>query len=89
VQPAIRLQTGQHTPVVKSIIGDRMQFDQLKRREFIARHPWPIPGCPFWSSHPLTNPGQFDIVQCGAGRALNAIRSTEKALADRSRAFGR
>ena len=39
MQPAIRLQTGQHTPVVKSIIGDRMQFDQLKHREFIARHP--------------------------------------------------
>ena len=34
MQPAIRLQTGQHTPVVKSIIGDRMQFDQLKHREF-------------------------------------------------------
>lgn len=39
MQPAIRLQNGQHTPVAKSIIGDRMQFDQLKRREFIARQP--------------------------------------------------
>ena len=39
VQPATRLQNGQHTPVVKSVIldraqsgGDRMQFHQLKRR---------------------------------------------------------
>jgi hypothetical protein len=37
------LQNGQHTPVVKSIScnrtqsgGDGMQFDRLKRREFIA-----------------------------------------------------
>ena len=37
------MQNGQHTLVVKSIIvdrtqsnGDRMQFDQLRRREFIT-----------------------------------------------------
>jgi putative tryptophan/tyrosine transport system substrate-binding protein len=51
--PAIRLQNSQHTLVVKSIIlrsyqsgGDRMKFDQLKRRDFFrlagGATAWPL-----------------------------------------------
>ena len=54
-----------------------MQFEQLKRGSSSRPPLTPLRGCP--SSHPLTNPGQFDIVQCGAGGRGNAIRSTEKA----------
>jgi hypothetical protein len=44
VQPALRLQKGQHTPIVKSIIvrpypGDRKQFDQFGARESITHRP--------------------------------------------------